>query len=99
MEGQWAYLALGAPEMRNGRGKVICKAVPPDKTMLIFMLKTRYGYREVVKNEHSGFENLNLRDLTDAQLDQLTERLTGAIASRTEHREDELEETLGGKVH
>jgi hypothetical protein len=75
VEGTLARMALGLPEVRVGK-KLIQKEVPPDKTMLIFLLKSRFGYRDSQRHEITGLENLNLENMTDAQLDQLATRLS-----------------------
>lgn len=75
-------MALGTEEVRRN-GKVVQKAVPPDRTMLIFLLKTRYDYRDQPPKEQIGWEGLNLEDLSDAQLGQLVSRLTKAIGKRS----------------
>ncbi len=80
LEATLATMALGQPEIRAGK-RILQKAVAPDKASLFFLLKTRYGYREVNKTEHS-FDGLDIGSLTEAQLAQLIERLDRALATR-----------------
>jgi hypothetical protein len=79
-EGTLARMALGLPEVRVGK-RIIQKEVPPDKTMLIFLLKSRFNYRDSQRHEITGLESLNLQNLTDAQLAQLLENISGRIAA------------------
>lgn len=80
VEGTLGRLVLGLPEVRRGK-RVLQKAVPPDKTLLMFLLKTRYEYRDT-PSPLTGIEGLNIASLSDKQLEDLANRLTRAIAKR-----------------
>ena len=89
-----ALMALGQPEVRIGK-RVVQKAVAPDKASLFFLLKTRYGYREVNKTEHS-FDGVDIGSLSEAQLAKLIERLDRALAAGgNEPASADTEEPLG----
>jgi hypothetical protein len=82
VEAKLAGLVLGSPEVKI-RGRVVHAAVPPDKTLMMFLLKTRFGYRETNRTE-MNLEGVNIAGLSDVQLSQLVERISGAIAQRRE---------------
>lgn len=91
-----AMLALGQPEIRAGK-RLLQKAVAPDKASLFFLLKTRYGYREVNKTEHS-FDGVDIGSLTEAQLAKLIERLDRALAAGSSNSSEENSDGADGEV-
>ncbi len=95
-EATLALLALGRPEVRVGK-RIVQRSVPPDRASLFFLLKTRYGYREVSRTEHS-FDGVDIGSLTETQLAQLIERLDRALATRSGGAAAEDAEGADGEV-
>jgi hypothetical protein len=99
LESSAAFMALGLPEVKTGN-RVVQKAVPPDKTMMIFLLKARFGYRDSQRHEISGLESINISDLSDAQLAQLIDRLEGKLsAAQSGDGTQQPPQSEVGKVH
>ncbi len=79
--------AVGAPAEFDEHGHQVRTEQPRVVAAAIWWTKGRMGWREKSSTEHSGPNGgaipIRLDSLTDAQLEQLFERIEGALRSRT----------------
>lgn len=80
------HQAVGRPAQFDGAGKLIREELKPVVAAAIWWTKGRMGWSEKTASEHSGPNGgaipIRLDSLSDAQLEQLIDRIEGALRNR-----------------